>query len=117
MPTIFLIHWNEAEAADRAAALTKAGFTVTSYWSEGTSPKFPEPPPDAVVISLDRLPSHGRAIAEWVWEAKKRRHIPIVFAGGKPDRVATAREKFPTAVFCATEKVVATLGRQFVTAD
>ena len=36
------------------------------------------------MISLDRLPSHGRAVAEWLWEAKKRQHIPIVFLGGQP---------------------------------
>ena len=111
MPTAYLVHWNEAEAADRAAALAKAGYAVTTHWSEGSTPQLPDPLPDAVVISLDRLPSHGRAIAEWVWEAKKRQHVPIVFVGGKPDKVAATREKFPTATFCATEDVTATLAR------
>lgn len=111
MPSVYLVHWNEAEADDRAAALTKAGYTVTSHWAEGSTPKLPDPLPDAVVISLDRQPSHGSAIAEWVWEAKKRQHVPIVFAGGKPDKVAVTREKFPKAAFCATEDVAATLSR------
>jgi hypothetical protein len=111
VPTVYLVHWNEAEAAAHAAALTKAGYAVTTHWSQDSSPKLPDPLPDAVVISLDRLPSHGRAIAEWVWEAKKRQHIPIVFAGGKPDKVAAVREKFPTAAFCPTEDVAATLAR------
>ena len=56
--------------------------------------------PDALVISLDRLPSHGRAVAEWFWEAKKRRSIPLIFVGGAPDKVERTREKFPEALFC-----------------
>lgn len=71
--------------------------------------KITEPYPDAIVISLDRLPSHGRAIGEWVWEAKKRQCIPIVFEGGEKDKVRVTEKKFPRAVFCKTGSVVETL--------
>ena len=91
MARIFYVHWNESEALERIAPLTKSGHDVRAHWSTGSSPSLKRELPDAVVISLDRLPSHGRAVAEWFWEAKSRRHIPIVFEGGKPDKVAVAR--------------------------
>jgi len=110
MATIFYVHWNEAEIKDRIAPLVKAGYEVTAHWSTETHAKFGENLPQAVVISPDRLPSHGRAIAEWFWadarrEAKKRRHIPIIFAGGQPDKVKATKAKFPQAIFCAAEDV------------
>ena len=37
----------------------------------------------------------GGAVAEWFREAKSQRHIPIVFEGGKPDKIAVACKKFP----------------------
>jgi hypothetical protein len=61
------------------------------------------------VISLDRLPSHGRAIAELIWEAKKRQRIPILFAGGAPDKVKATREKLPKARYCGWDEVLRTL--------
>ena len=102
MARIFYVHWNESEALERIAPLTKSGHDVRAHWSTGSSPSLKRELPDAVVISLDRLPSHGRAVAEWFWEAKSRRHIPIVFEGGKPDKVAVARERYPNARFCET---------------
>ena len=85
--------------------MTDAGRDVRAHFSTQSSPRPKGDLPDAVVISLDRLPSHGRAVAEWFWEAKSRRGIPIVFEGGKPDKVAAASEKFPEARFCETGQV------------
>ncbi|MGQ0703635.1 MAG: hypothetical protein ACT4PM_10940 [Gemmatimonadales bacterium] len=109
MARVCLIHWNEVEAKERAAALRKAGHRVQVHWSTAEQLKLGDEPPEAFVISLDRLPSHGRAIAEWVWEAKRRQPIPIVFAGGEPDKVAATRKKFPRAAYCQTGKEAATL--------
>jgi hypothetical protein len=111
MAKIFYLHWNEAEAKARLAPLTKAGYEVTCHWSTEEHAKFGDALPDAVVISLDRLPSHGRAVAEWFWEAKKRQHIPIIFAGGQPDKMKATRAKFSKAIFCAGEEVPAVLER------
>ncbi len=58
----------------------------------------------AFVISLERLPSHGRVFAE-------RRHIPIVFAGGAEEKVAVARREFPQATFCTPEGLTETVRR------
>ncbi len=108
--TLFYIHWHEMECVERTGALRRAGHTVRPHWSTSTPPALGKDDlPDALVISLDRLPSHGRQVAAWLWEAKKRQHIPIVFEGGAPDKTAAARKQFPKAVFCATGAVAAAL--------
>ena len=111
MARIFYVHWNESEASERMAPMADAGHEVRGHWSTDSSPSLKSELPDAVVISLDRLPSHGRAVAEWFREAKSRRHIPIVFEGGKSDKVSVARERFPEALFCGTGQVQDALER------
>ena len=86
MKKIFFIHFNEAELKEKIAPLKKAGYKVDFHFSTETVADLKNNLPDVLVISLDRLPSHGKAYAEWMWEAKKRQHIPIVFYGGKPKR-------------------------------
>ena len=111
MTHVYFVHWHEAEAKSRAAELVAAGLSVGTHWSSDHDYRWDDNVPDVVVISLDRLPSHGCAVAEWVWEAKKRQHVPIVFAGGAPDKVQATREKFPTATFCDWSEVARLLGR------
>ena len=114
MARIFYVHWNECEALERMAPMAEAGHDVRAHWSTGSSPSFKGGLPDAIVISLDRLPSHGRAVAEWFREAKSRRHFPIVFEGGKPDKIAAACKKFPEARFCDTGHVEDVLERLLI---
>lgn len=109
MPKVFYVHWNETELQEFIAPLQKAGYEIIPHWDAGNQAKFGETLPDAVVISLARLPSHGRAIAEWFVEAKKRQHIPLIFAGGQPEKVQATKLKFPQATFCASENVAAVL--------
>ena len=111
MAKVFLLHWDRSEAEDRASPLRRAGHTVSLHWSTDAGPNLKDALPDIAVISLDRLPSHGRAVAEWLWEAKKRQHVPIVFAGGGPDKVAATREKFPRAEYCPTSAIPETVER------
>lgn len=81
---------------------------LACHWSTEDPFASATSPPDAVILSLDRLPSHTRAVAEWFQEAKKRR-VPMIFAGGQPDKVDTTRAKFPDAIYCATEDLHTTL--------
>jgi hypothetical protein len=67
--------------------------------------------PEAMVISLARLPSHGRQVVTWFWEAKVRRSVPVLFVGGEPEKVAVARKAFPQAVFTSEGRLLADLGR------
>jgi hypothetical protein len=107
---VFYVHWDEGEASAHAEALRAIGHRVAVHAARDETPRLPEPT-DVVVISLEKLPSHGRAIAEWVWSAKRRRTIPIVFVGGPADKVAKTRERFPDAEFVARDALSATIAR------
>jgi hypothetical protein len=103
MKNIFFIHWNEEELKEKIKPLKKAGYKVDYHFSTETTASLKDNLPDVLVICIDRLPSHGRAYAEWMWEAKKRQHIPIVFCGGRPEKIIPLKEKFPKAFFCSNE--------------
>jgi CheY-like chemotaxis protein len=87
MPRIVLVHWKPAEAVRRTASLVRAGFEVTLLTpTEGSVALRPlaATPPDAFVIDLSRLPSHGRAVATALRQQKGTRRVPLVFVGGEP---------------------------------
>lgn len=69
--------------------------------------------PDAFVISLDRLPSLGRAVAEHVWLMESRHGIPIVFAGGTSIEGRATRLLFPGAIYCASGEEARALASLF----
>jgi hypothetical protein len=62
-------------------------------------------PPLAFVIDLGRLPSRGREVARSVRQSKALRAIPIVFLGGRPERLAAAEDEFPDASFAGWDEV------------
>jgi hypothetical protein len=101
MAQIRLVSWDPDAAREHARALKKAGFTVDAspLRTSGLIGQFRDDPPAVIVIDLDRLPSHGRAVAIVVHSGKSTAHIPIVFAGGKETKVKTAREQAPWAMF------------------
>ena len=105
----FFIHFYEAELKEKIQSLKQAGYKVYYHFSTETTANLKDDLPDVLVISLDRLPSHGIAYAEWLWEAQKRQHIPSIFCDGKPEKVITVKEKLPKAIFCSNEKLLATL--------
>jgi len=105
MARVFYVHWHAAELRERTAALEAAGHEVLGHAAAGQSPRLGDFQPEAVVLSLDRLPSHGLAVAEWWRESPRRRAVPLIFAGGKPDKVEAARLRFPDARFCPTDEV------------
>lgn len=102
MKTVRLIHWNDDEGLERRKQLEALGFQA--QFDEGAGGQqiiraLRASPPDAVVIDLSRLPSHGREIASTLRTTKSSRHIPIVFVGGEPDKVARTKSFMPDAVF------------------
>jgi hypothetical protein len=117
MARVFLVHWQQQEAEERSAALRRAGHAVSVHWRTDVGPDLRTSLPDIAVISLDRVPSHGRAVAQWLWEAKKRQHIPIIFAGGEPAKVAATRAKFPRAIYCPTPEITAHVARALNAVD
>jgi len=111
MKNVFFIHWNEEELKDKIQPLKKAGFKVDYHFSSGTTANLKDNLPDILIICLDRLPSHGKAYAAWLWEAKKRQNIPIIFCGGKPEKIIPIKEKFPKAFFCSNDKLLFVLNK------
>jgi hypothetical protein len=109
MKKVFFIHFNEVEIKEKIQPLKQAGYQVDYHFSTSTTANFKDNLPDVLVICLDRLPSHGSRYAEWLWEAKKRQHIPIIFCGGKPEKVIAVKEKLPNAFFCSNENLLATI--------
>jgi hypothetical protein len=95
-----LVHWKEEEAAERVEKLTALGYCV-DY--ESLTPDvlkaMRDAPPDAVVVDLGRLPSHGRDIGVAIRSTKATRAVPLVFVGGGDTKVAKIRELLPDAVF------------------
>jgi hypothetical protein len=106
-----LICWKPDLAGERVARLEAAGFRVDGSppHSSGIVGSIRDLAPDVVLIDLDRAPSHGNAIASILRQSKSVCHIPIVFAGGPPEKAAVLQERFPDALFCSWEKVAPAL--------
>ncbi len=100
---VILVHWSAAEARERAARLRKAGFRVAGIVHGQLGPAsfkaMWKSPPDAYVIDLSRLPSHGRDVALGLRERKSTRRVPIVFIDGEAEKVARIRSVIPDGVF------------------
>lgn len=111
MARIFYVHWNKDEALAAVRTLRAAGHTVEYHYDSGTEAwkLLKQSPPDALVVSLARLPSHGRRVAEVTAETKRLRELPVIFVDGEPEKVAVAKEKFPTARYCSSASLVSLL--------
>jgi hypothetical protein len=107
MPRVQLIHWNAAEAKERAGRIRAAGFEVAFAIPQGMNlfRKLRDDPPIAVVIDLSRLPMQGRDVALGLRHYKTTRHLPIVFVEGDPEKVARIKDKVPDAVYTTWTKI------------
>jgi CheY-like chemotaxis protein len=113
MARVILIHWNAAEAAERLAVLRKTGHDAAVFTpgsGEGLR-GFRANPPDAFVIDLGRLPSQGGAVAIFLRQQKATRQVPIVFAGGDPEKVARVQKTLPDALYTEWRQMPACLRR------
>lgn len=113
MSKIRLVHWNAAEAKERALLLEDLGHQV-----DGRLPVPPElvremaeNPPDALVIDLGRLPSQGRDVAVLVRQRKATRAIPIVFVDGDAAKVARIQQLLPDAIYTRWPEIAAALSQ------
>ncbi len=64
-------------------------------------------PPDAFVIDLTRLPSHGRDVAVGLRSSAETRPVPLVFVEGDPQKVARIRDLLPDAVYTTWQHITA----------
>lgn len=106
---IILVHSRAEEAGPLLEILRAAG-----YEAEHDAQPFPkvlrrirESQPEAVVIDLSRLPSHGREVAVELRASKVARHIPIVFLDGEEQKVAAIRTLLPDATYTTGARLAA----------
>jgi hypothetical protein len=116
MRRVLLIHLNAGEASDRARGLRGAGFHVAIVIPQGLRflADVRRDPPDAIVIDIERLPSVGRDIGLALRMSKATRHLPMLFAGGAPEKVTAIRKLLPDASYARWSKVGAELRRAIV---
>ena len=108
-----VFHQRAEEAEPLLRVLRAAGCSVLYDAARGTKTvrEIAEEGTSAIVIDLSRLPSHGRAIGSWVRGSKAIRHIPLVFAGGDPAKVAAIRAEIPDAEYVSIDRLPAALKR------
>ncbi len=96
-----LIHWHEAEAEERGKRLRALGYIVDHNILSGPEGfrKLRDTPPDAVVIDLGRVPSHGRDVGMALRSYKDTRLVPIVFVGGDAEKVKRIQTHLPDALY------------------
>jgi CheY-like chemotaxis protein len=104
MKTVRLIHWDEDDGLERRKQLEAFGFEAAFDYvdGQGLTPVLRElraSPPDAVVIDLTRLPSHGREVARALRGSKATRQVPLVFVDGEPEKLKTTKALLPDATY------------------
>lgn len=105
MGRVWVIHWNRAEAKEKAALLRAAGYRVDrSPVIPSTLRRLRENPPEAVVIDLSRLPSHGRDVGLAIRHYKTARGLPIVFVDGDRAKVDPIEKLLPDAIGASCRK-------------
>jgi Protein of unknown function (DUF3052) len=101
MKTIKLLSWHD-DIATKAASLKRPGLRIDATPLKRTSGVVGELAhlnPAALILDLDRLPSHSREIALALRSSKSARHIPILFAGGLPEKMDRICSENPDAVY------------------
>lgn len=106
-----LIHCKKSEAVTHLRTLADAGHQVDyeERFRPGLMKEWRQSPPDAFVIDLSRLPSHGREIAIAIRQSPATRSIPIVFCAGDSEKVSALRALLPDAVYCELPKLTSAL--------
>lgn len=113
MSRIRLVHWNAEEAGERAERLLAYGYEVNHRLPNPSEllRQLRQEAPAVVVIDLSRLPSQGRDLAVTIRKQRTTRHLPLVFVGGQPEKVADIRGLLPDAVYTSWEEIQKALKR------
>lgn len=108
---LFLIHWNQPEAEALAGRLRAAGWSVELETEEGErgAQRVLESQPQAVLIYLTRLPSHGRTTGHHLRKKRSPEDLPIFFVGGESEKVAEVRREVPEARYLDADQLTAAL--------
>lgn len=109
-PSIQLIHWQAAEAEERAVRLRALGFVVAcDAATPGELRSLRTAPPDLFVVDLSRLPMQGRDVMLMLRQSPSLWGVPVVFVGGAEEKVEKVRATFPDAVYATWETIGAAI--------
>ena len=102
---LFFIHWEEAEVQEYTERLGLFGWQVETESEDGARAfkRIKESLPDVIVISLSRLPSHGRETADALRSTTITRAIPVIFIDGNEEAIAKTRLKVPDAIYTTSK--------------
>lgn len=100
MKTVRLVHWDAVEAKKRLRELKASGYHVAyAPMSPEVLRDLKKNPPAAILIDLGRLPSQGRDIGVYIRHYKATRNVPIIFVGGKRQKIIEIKRHLPDAVY------------------
>lgn len=113
MAHLRLIHWNGPEGRERKLRLASLGHHADFDDVDGAEllRALRATPPEAFVIDLSRLPSHGREVAMWLRSTKATRHVPLVFVDGDPAKVARLKALLPDATYTSWGRLKTALAK------
>ncbi len=107
MARVRVIHWKPAESGPLIEACKACGHEVE--YDDIPYPVLAKTirhhQPDALVIDLTRMPSHGREMGMAIRRTKFSRHIPIIFVDGEPEKVEGVRKYLPDATFTTRKQL------------
>ncbi len=109
MPRVRIVHWKAPQAGPLIEACRACGFEVEYHDLKfaDLAKMIRAKPPDALVIDLTCLPSHGRDTAIYLRRTKYARSIPLVFVDGEPEKVDNVRQQLPDATFTSRKRLCA----------
>jgi hypothetical protein len=112
-PRVVLVHWSDTELGARADRIAAAGYEVQSLaeMTPAVLKGLTTRPPQALVIDLSRLPSHGRRVGEVAREQRSLRSVPLVFVDGGKEKVAQVRHALPDAIYTSWRGIKGALSR------
>ncbi len=105
MYRVRLIHWNAAEAKEKADHLRSIGYIVKYDEFTPSLLRERENLPNAIVIDMSRLPSQGRDVAMALRSYKSTRTIPLVFVDGEPEKVERVKAQIPDALYTNWDQI------------
>ncbi len=118
MRRVVLIDWSPTWATRHARWLRGTGYEVEARAPRSGSELKPpqDRPPHAFVIDVGRLPSQGCAVAVFLRRRRATRAVPIVFAGGEPEKVARVQGLLADATYAEWRGIRGALRRAMTAA-
>lgn len=116
---VHLVCWDADEGRARATAIAAAGYEPAFLPGVTGTPlmrALRASDAAAIVIDLERRPSHGREVAMALRSSKATRQRPILFVGGTPETTAKMRALLPDAVYTTWGRLKTALPRALKTA-